>query len=79
MDVTLVLKWLVEQYPAVGTVLVAVGGLVVAGLTYVSLTPNTKDDTWVKKLEGKKLLGVPVGKILTALRSFSPIQKKGKE
>jgi len=79
MDVTIILAWLVENYPMAGTVLTIAGGLVVAGLTYVSLTPNTKDDTWVKKLEEKKVLGVPLGRILTAIRVFSPIQKKGKK
>ena len=76
MEIDLILNWLVTNYPKMGLILSGLGALVVAGTTYVALTPSIEDDNWIKALEEKKVLGMPVGKILTALRAFSPISKK---
>lgn len=72
MGIEAVLGMLVAKFPAVGFVLMGLGGLVVIGLVYVKLTPNVEDDALVAKIEAMPI----VGDLLKALKSFSPVQRK---
>lgn len=52
-------------------ILMALGALVVAGFSYVKVTPNQDDDAWLQKLEDKPV----IGQILNFLIAFSPIDR----
>lgn len=56
-------------------VLGALGALVVAGSTYVALTPTQDDDKWWAALESKPV----IGHIMKFLVRFSPIYRKEKK
>lgn len=52
--------------------LMGLGFLVVAGYTYIQMTPSLDDDAWLKKIEDNKIFGV----FLRLLVKFSPVQRK---
>lgn len=56
-------------------VLGALGALVVAGSTYVALTPTQDDDKWWAALEAKPV----IGHVMKFLVRFSPIYRKEKK
>jgi len=72
MDFTAILSYLAVSFPIIGTVLIALGGLVVAGATVVAITPSKSDDKYLESLEAKPI----IGPLLKAIKAFSPIQKK---
>lgn len=72
MDWSIILAWVQTVSPIVSYVLMALGGLVVLGATYVKLTPTQDDDAWFAKLEAIPILGT----LLQALVAFSPFQRK---
>lgn len=52
--------------------LMGLGFLVVAGYTYIQITPSLEDDAWLKRIEDHKIFGVA----LRLLVKFSPVQRK---
>lgn len=68
----MLLDYLVQAVPFGKTVLMALGGLVVAGGVYVKLTPTQADDAWYAKLESMPI----VGGFFKALVKFSPLSRK---
>jgi len=74
MNYTDILNYIVGLWPVAETVLEVLGGAVILGLTYVKLTPNVKDDAFIAKMESMPV----IGKLLKAIKSFSPIERKKK-
>jgi hypothetical protein len=67
-----ILTLLVTQVPALTSILVALGSLVVLGQVVVILTPSKKDE-----LAYAKLMSTPIiGPLLLVASKFSIIQKK---
>lgn len=63
---------LIEQFPIVGTILAALGALVVIGQLVILLTPSKEDDKKLESIMKKPFYGM----ILDFLISFAPITKK---
>lgn len=62
----------VSNHPLLGASLALLGSLVVFGQALVAATPTDKDDAFLRRLEGKPL----VGSLLKMLKSFAPKNKK---
>ena len=71
MDALSFLAEIVAAYPALTFPLTCLGTLVVMAQIILPLTPTKKDDAVLEKMHS----GIP-GKILKAVTSFAPIQKK---
>lgn len=67
-----ILAWLIGLWPMTQTILMVLGSLVVAGQTYIAVTPSQDDDAWYAKLEAIPL----VGGLLKSLAKFAVIQRK---
>lgn len=67
-----IMQWLVAHVPYASLILMILGSLVVIGMVVVGLTPSTQDDAFVERLKNMPI----VGRIILALASFSPIQKR---
>lgn len=72
MELGEILNLIIGVMPAARYVLMALGGLVVAGQVYVALTPSQDDDAWFAKLEAIPVLGA----LIKAVKAFAPIQRK---
>lgn len=70
----LLLSQLAEN-PKVAVVITVLAGLVVAGQTYIALTPTQDDDKWYAKVEAMPI----IGPLLKGLAAFAPIQRKEKK
>jgi hypothetical protein len=73
MDAESIADLILKNSPAVVEyILVALGGLVVIGYTYIKATPTENDDQWLQKLESNKLVGF----VLRMFVRFSPVARK---
>lgn len=62
---------LMQLIPGSGKVLMWLGLIVVSAQSFVLITPTTKDNAFMAKLDGILL----VGGLLRAIRAFAPKQK----
>lgn len=71
---SMALNWAVEKFSLAGSILMAIGSLMVAGTAYVAATPSKEDDAKLAKLESKPLIGM----IFRVIKAFSVIKPKDK-